>query len=305
VGGAAGSEALERLGVRLTHPDRVLYEEAGVTKRALADYYALVADRMLPHVAGRPLSLVRCPAGSSKQCFYQRHPGAGLPRAVRRIAIPEADGAADSIVIKDLAGLIALVQIGALEIHPWGARADDPERPDRIVFDLDPDPTLGFAAVIDAAVAVRDRLAELGLASFVKTTGGKGLHVMVPITRRRGWDEVSDFAKAVATAMAADDPDTYTATMSKEARVGRVFVDYLRNDRGATAVAAYSTRARKGATVSVPIAWEELGPALDPRAYTVGTMPRRIASLPVDPWADIGRIRQSITAKARKALGLA
>jgi DNA ligase D len=273
-------------GVRLSHPDKVLYPEQGITKQDLADYYLAVAGRMLPHVAQRPLTLVRCPAGSEKKCFYQRHAGSGVPDELGEVKI--AGFAEPYLYIKDTAGLIALVQMGVLEIHPWGARVDRTDRPDRIVFDLDPGEGLDFAAVAAAALEVRARLESLGLAAFAKTTGGKGMHVVVPIARRHTWPAVKAFAKATAAAIAADAPERFLTRIAKAERKGRIFIDYLRNDPTATAVAPYSTRARAGAPVAMPLAWDEVTPKLDPTEFTIAGARRRIARTP-DPWAEIDK----------------
>ncbi len=298
------THTVEIAGVRLTSPDKVLYEEAGFTKRDLAAYYEAVAPWILPHVVGRPLTLLRCPAGRGA-CFFQRHPGRMLPKAVRQVAIAEkGDPDAIGLVIEDLGGLIALIQVGTLEIHPWSARADDPDHPDRIIFDLDPDPRIGFPAVVAAAQELHARLVEIGLAGFPKTTGGKGLHVTVPVRRRHGWAEVKAFARALAERMTDDAPDRYTTNPLKEARTGRIFIDYLRNDRGNTAVAAYSARARAGAPVATPLAWSEVTPALDPTAFTITTVLGRVAELQVDPWAEMAGMRQSISATMRRRVGL-
>lgn len=291
-------------GIVLTHPDRVLYEAQGLTKRDLAEYYVSVADAMLPHLKGRPLSLVRCPVGQGKSCFYQKHPGASAPKALRRVQIREKSGTHEYVVADDVAGLVALVQMGVLEVHPWGSRADDVERPDRIIFDLDPAPDVNWTRVVDAAAALRDRLKELGLESFLKTTGGKGLHVVAPIRPGREWPEVKTFCKAVVTAMERDEPDAYTTNMSKRERDGRIFLDYLRNDRGSTAIAPFSTRARPGAPVATPLFWRELGPKLDPRKYNVLTVPGRLKALKSDPWAEMLETRQQISAKALAAVGM-
>lgn len=293
----AKPESPKRSRVTLTHPDRVLWEEQGLTKQGLADFYTEIAPWILPHVTGRPLSLVRCPSGAEEGCFFAKHPWAGLHDAVRRVDI----GDGDVLVIDDLDGLMALVQAGVLEIHPWGARADDPERPDRLIFDFDPGDGVGWPDVIAAARDVRERLATLKLESFVKTTGGKGLHVVVPLTPKAGWEEAKSFAAGIAAAMTADAPDRYTDTMAKKAREGRIFVDYLRNGRGATAVAPYSTRARPGAPVSVPLAWDELSPALKPNHYTVANLPARLAHLRADPWAAMAGMRQVLPAAPKSA----
>lgn len=284
-------------GVRLSHPDRVLYQEQGITKLGLATYYVEIADWILPHVAHRPLSLFRCPQGQQKDCFFQKHVRPGTPEALGRVEITEKSKTQQYLVVESAAGLVALVQMGVLEIHPWGARSDDVERPDRLVFDLDPGPGVPWPRVIEAAHQVRERLDRLGLACFVKTTGGKGLHVVVPLRRRAAWPEAKAFAKAVAERMAAEMPTQFTTTMAKAARPGKIFLDYLRNDRGATSVAPFSTRAKPGAPVSTPLAWEELRPAIRSDHFTVENLPRRLASLSGDPWEGIADVRQSLTAR--------
>ncbi len=284
--------------VRLTHPDRVLYPQQGLTKRGLAEYYVEVADWMLPHVAGRPLSLVRCPSGQDKDCFYQKHITKGLPDGLREVMIKENEGEEPYPVLDGVEGLLALVQMNVLEIHPWGSRADDVERPDRLIFDLDPDPSVGWPQVIEAGLEMRERLSALKLRSFVKTTGGKGLHVVVPIAPRLEWPEVKAFCEGVATAAVRDSPERYTTNMAKAARPGKIFLDYLRNGRGATAIAAYSPRARPGAPVATPLAWEELSPAIASDHFTVATLPRRLKALARDPWAEMGKLRQSISGKS-------
>jgi bifunctional non-homologous end joining protein LigD len=294
-------DATSLAGVRLTHPDRVLFPGQGVTKAKLAEYYGSIAPWILPHLAGRPLSLVRCPAGQAEGCFYQKHLGRVAPTALGHIEIVERNGPALYSVVNDLAGLIGMVQIGVLEIHPWGSRQDDIERPDRLIFDLDPDPALPWQRVVEAAIAVRDDLAAMGFQSFPKTTGGKGLHVIIPIARRHGWGEAKEFARAFAMAMVDEAPALYTADMSKKERGGKIFIDYLRNDRGATAVAPYSTRARPGAPVATPLSWAELLDGRQPE-LTLSTLPERLARLSADPWADIDEIEQLITPLAKKAL---
>ena len=284
-------------GVRLSSPDKMLYPEQGITKGELADYYEKVADRMLPHAAFRPVTMVRCPAGSETKCFYQRHAGSGVPEQLRAVTIPGFDE--PYLYIADLSGLIAMVQIGVLEIHPWGVRVERPDKADRIVFDLDPAEGLGFAAVIAAAREVRARLRALGLESFVKTTGGKGLHVVVPVEPTSGWNEVKAFARGVSAQMAADAPGKYLTTASKAERTGRIFIDYLRNDPTSTAVAPYSTRARPGAPVATPLRWDELGPKLDPKAFTIRTVPARISRQRADPWEEMPRLRQALPALPR------
>ena len=276
--------------LRLTHPDRVLWPDTGLTKQGLADYYADIAEWILPHVANRPLSLVRCPSGIEGSCFFQKHAWNGMSKAVQHRAI---DGE-DILFIDDLEGLIALVQSGVLEIHAWGSPMQNPETPDRIVMDLDPAEDVPWTALIDAALEVRERLGDAGLESFVKTTGGKGLHVVAPLRPKAGWDEVKSFAQSLAETMAGDSPDRYVATMSKRARAGKIFIDYLRNGRGATAVAPYSTRARSGAPVSTPLAWSELSASMRPDHFTVSNLPTRLAHLKSDPWADLPELDQEL-----------
>jgi bifunctional non-homologous end joining protein LigD len=281
-------------GVRVSHPDKVLYPEQGVTKRALADFYAAIADFMLPHVIHRPLTLLRCPEGRQGECFYQKHLGEAMPAALRAVPIRDKDGTAEYIVIDDIKGLISLVQLGVLEIHPWGSREIDLEKPDIVTFDLDPGPGLGWPEVIEGARFLRSRLEELGLVSFVKTSGGKGLHLVVPVEPRSGWAEAKAFARAVALDAARRRPDRFTAEMAKVKRPGRIFIDYLRNDRGATTVAAYSTRVGAGAPVSTPIRWDELNRTMTPDRYRIDNLPRRLTALKTDPWQDFFQIRQAI-----------
>jgi len=283
-------------GVTLTHPDRVYWEDAGVTKTMLAQYYETVWDRMRPHVTGRVLALLRCPDGVSGQCFYQKHASAGIDTE-HLIEVKEPDGER-SIAIDKVSGLIALAQSGVLEVHVRGSTVEHLEEADRLVFDLDPGPGVEWKTVIAAAREVRDRLADLKLKSFVKTTGGKGLHVVLPI-RRVPWDEAKDFCRGIAEAMAGDTHKLYTATIKKSAREHRICVDYLRNSREATAIAPYSTRGRPGATVSVPLTWEELGTQKAPNLFTVKNLPRRLATQRKDPWAGMDRIKQSLP-KPRK-----
>ncbi|HEX2675559.1 MAG TPA: non-homologous end-joining DNA ligase [Polyangiales bacterium] len=267
----------------LTHPDRVLYPEQGITKADLALYYAQVAGRMLPHLVDRPLMLVRCPEGTGKQCFHQKHPTDATSDAIRRVRIVEKRATREHMTIDDGEGLLALVQLGALEIHTWGSRAKRLEYPDQLTFDLDPDEGLPWQRVTEAAHALHDRLEALGLPSFVKTTGGKGLHVVVPIAPRTRWDVAHAFCQALAEQWVREEPERYVSTVSKAKRRGKILIDYLRNGRGATAVCAYSTRARAGAPVSTPLVWSELD-TIDPKALTIRTLPGRIAAQKEDPW---------------------
>jgi bifunctional non-homologous end joining protein LigD len=281
---AVTSKRAETLPVKLTHPDRVLWPAVGITKQGLAEFYAELWPWISPHIVERPLSLVRCPGGVEETCFFQKHAFAGMSDQVRRSRDPE-DGE-EILTISDLEGLLSLVQASVLELHVWGARLADIEKPDGLTFDLDPAPDVEWAEVVGAAVEVRDRLERAGLASFVKTTGGKGLHVYAPLVPHADWAAAKDFAHKLAAAMAADSPKRYLAKASKEARRGRIFVDYLRNGKGATAVAAYSTRARAEATVSTPLAWDELGPQMRSGRFTVVNLLHRLARVP-DPWKDM------------------
>ena len=298
----AGAAADEFAGVRLSHPDKVLYPDQELTKGDLATYYAQVSDWMLPHVVERPLAIVRCPAGSGKPCFFQKHPGEAVSSHLRQVNVSEGRVPEYHLAIDDVAGLISLVQMGVLEIHVWGSRAARLEKPDRLVFDLDPDPSVAWPQVISAARELRVLLEELGLASFLKTTGGKGLHLVVPVQPRTEWAETKVFCRAVADFMVRAAPDRFIATMSKAARKGKIFIDYLRNGRGATSIAPYSTRAKPGATVSAPITWEELTSSLHSDHFTVENLPGRLSKLKKDPWVDMAKTKQSITAAMLKRL---
>ncbi len=290
-------------GVRISHPDRSVYPEDRVSKRQVAQYYEAVADWMLPHVAGRPLSLVRCPLGLAGESFYQRHLGDGFPSSVRGISPDQEIEGEPYLVIDGLEGIVSLAQMGVLEIHTWGCREDDLERPDQLVFDLDPGPGIEWADVVASARFVGDHLEELGLQSFVKTSGGRGLHVVVPLVRRAGWPQAKSFAHGVAKSIVSAAPRNFVATMSKAFRRQRIFVDYLRNTRGSTAIAPYSTRARPGACVATPLSWSELSASKPPSRYTVKSLPKRLGRLKSDPWAEYRTVRQSITARLLKSIG--
>jgi bifunctional non-homologous end joining protein LigD len=287
-------------GVQLSNPQKLLYPSDGISKLDLARYYQQVAEWMLPHVKNRLLSLVRCPAGSGKACFFQKHPGAS---ELERLRYVDVDGESEAyLAVNDLDGLISLVQLGVLEIHLWGSLADRYEKPDRLVIDLDPDPSVEWTDVVTSAKQIRLLLEELGLESFLKTTGGKGLHVVIPVQRRTSWDDAKAFCRAVADFLVAVEPSKYIAKMSKAARKGKIFVDYLRNDQGATSVAPYSTRNRRGAPVSVPIAWEELNPKLKSDQFNIHNLSKRLSRLKQDPWADIPLVKQSLSAATLKKL---
>ena len=300
------SESHVRFGdVTLTSPGKILYPDIEFTKLDLARYYEGIVQAMLPYVAGRPISLVRCPEGIDGERFFQRHAMKGMSTAIKQISIPGGGSSAPYLYIDDVDGLFSLVQISALEIHDWGVSLKHLDKPDRLVFDLDPDEELDVAVLRAAAQEVRGFLEDLGLTSFIRATGGKGLHVVAPLTPRGGWDEVKTFAKAVADALATARPDRYTANPLKRTRVGKIFVDYLRNQRGSSAICNYSTRAKAGAPVATPLRWDELKKLKGGAPYTVESLPARLRRLKSDPWDGFFSTRQSITAKARKALGLA
>lgn len=291
-------------GVELSHPQRVLYSELGLTKVELARWYESIQEWILAELADRPVSLLRCLEGWHGECFFQKHPGEAIPDQVPRVTIAEKTKTQDHLYVRSASDLVALVQAGAMEFHPWSSRVDKLERPDRMMFDLDPAPEILWSELLGVARGLRDRLEALGLASFVRTTGGKGLHLVVPLTRGADWDEVKTFARAVAQAYARDEPRRLTTNMSKSKRRGRIFIDYLRNSRGATAIASYSVRARQGAPVAVPLRWDELSPRVHSDHYTVNNLQRRLSALRDDPWADFGAARRSLTRRMRRQLGI-
>lgn len=264
--------------VPITHPERVIFPESGQTKGDLASYYAAVASVMLPFLGKRPISLVRCPQGRARKCFFQKHDSGGLGDAVRHVPIREKDGGhEDYLFVDDVRGILQCVQMGTIEFHAWAARADAVEAPDRMIFDLDPDEGLNFADVKRAAQDIRARLADLGLVSFAMLSGGKGVHVIVPLTAGHEWDEHKDFARRFAEALALAEPERFTATMSKAKRRGKIFIDWLRNQRGATAVVPYSARSRSGAPVAAPIAWNELKTIEAANHFAIGDTKRLMA----------------------------
>ena len=301
---APATGAVEVLGVPLSNPGRILFPADKITKRDLAEYYEKVHEWMLPHVAERPLSLVRCPDGIGKPCFFQRHMRHDMPPGVEPVEIGDPDEPA-YVYIRDARGLVGLAQIGALELHAWGATVAAPDGPDRMVLDLDPAEDVPWDMVKGAARAMRERLGQLELDSFLKTTGGKGLHVVVPLTAgRQTWAQVKGFARALAREFTLADPEHFLDVASKHKRRGKIYIDYLRNDPGATSIAPYSPRARAGAPVSAPLRWSELARLSDPQAYDLTSMVARLAKLTSDPWRDISRIRQSLTPVRLRAVGI-
>ncbi|MBX5164273.1 MULTISPECIES: non-homologous end-joining DNA ligase [unclassified Rhizobium] len=273
--------------VVLTHPDRLYWPDEGVTKQALADYYAAVWPFMAPYLVNRPLALLRLPDGiKGHQRFFQKHAWKGMNPHIEEIADPQDMDGEKLLRIVDFNGLVALVQSAVLEIHPWGVTTDHWERPDMITMDLDPGEDIAWSAVISAALDVKARLEAHGLAAFVKTSGGKGLHVVSPLAAKAGWAEVKDFAHSLAESMSADAQEKYLSTATKAKRSGHIYIDYLRNGRGSTAVAAYSTRARLGAPVSMPLDWSDLNEVSGPAAFTLANVPQQLKTRPKDPWGD-------------------
>lgn len=301
---AAKPDKMVVAGVTITHPDKTLWpalgDHAAVSKVDLIRYYEAVAERLLPHILERPVSIIRAPDGIGGERFFQRHALAGHHPGLRSI---EAGDGKPYVAVTDLSGLIAVGQSGGLELHPWGCRPGDPETPDQITFDLDPDEGLAFDAVVAAANLLKPRLEALGLTPFVKTTGGKGLHVVVPIRSdarsRIDWDEAKAFAKAVCEALKADCPDRFITTMAKSARGGKIFLDYLRNGRAATAVAPWSPRARPGAGLALPLSWDQVKPGLDPTAFNLLTAAAQLNA--PDPWVDFRQAEASLKPAMKKA----
>lgn len=278
--------AVEEVDVKLTHPDRVYWPGECVTKQGLADYYAEVWSRIEPFIVNRPLALLRCPTGIEGEHFFQKHVWKGLNKHIMEVRDPKDKKEEPYISIRDFNGLIGLVQAATLEIHPWGSTLKNWELPDTLTMDLDPGEGVAWERVIEAAEETRERLEKLGLTTFVKTSGGKGLHVVAPLKPKADWDALKSLTKAVADQMAADTPNRYVSTISKAKRKGKILIDYLRNQRGMTAVAPYSPRARPGAAVSMPLAWEEVTPAIGPAHFTILNTPTRLAALKTDPWQD-------------------
>jgi bifunctional non-homologous end joining protein LigD len=292
----APSIASEHAPIRLTHPDKILDEESMLTKQQLADYYWAIAPHMLPHIAGRPLSLVRCPEGSGKPCFFQKHANKMLPKGIESVEVPDKKTGKPEpyITLSTPTALADLAQMGVLEVHPWGSKNDDLEHPDRITIDLDPDAAISWTELTASAAEVRKQLKSLGLESFLKLTGGKGLHIVVPLQPQYEWTVVKQFAHAFALAMEKREPKLYLTKMSKAARVGRIFIDYLRNERGATAVAAFSPRARPGANVSLPLTWSDLKLPERP-VFHAANLDEWKSRLKRDPWKDLLLTKQRIT----------
>src|SRR5690606_18279572 len=291
-------------GRRLTSPDNVLWPEAGLTKLDLANYFDAFGRRLLPHVKNRPLSIVRCPEGYQGECFFQKHHNPSTPDSIETVSIREKKGGTkDYLIIRNRAGLIGAAQIGGIELHVWGSREDSLEKPERIVFDLDPDEGLDFEDVKAAASDLRGVLDSVGLKTFALLTGGKGIHVIAPIARTQPWEKVKAFASGLARMLATSAPERYVAQASKAKRKGRIFIDWLRNERGATAIAPYSPRARANAPVATPVSWKELAGFDTSAAFTIQTIGARMKKLRTDPWSGYAAAaRQSLKAAAIEAV---
>jgi len=276
-------------GVPISHPDRVVFPQIGATKLDVAQYYETIGGWILPHVRDRPLTLVRCPTGAGTaaapgECFFMKHSNVWAPAPIRRVRIREKTKLGEYLIGDSVAAVVGLVQMGVLEIHTWNSCFANVERPDRIVIDLDPGERVAWPAVVESARLVRRMLAAVDLESFVKTTGGRGLHVVVPLAPRADWSACLEFARAVADTLAASDPERYTARFTKSGREAQILVDYLRNNRTNTSIAAYSTRAKPTAPVSVPLAWHELSARRPPDRWTMTAVLKRLAALSDDPW---------------------
>jgi bifunctional non-homologous end joining protein LigD len=280
--------------VRITHPERVVFPDTTITKGDVAAYYASIIDWLLPEIAARPLSIIRCPDGAGATCFFQKHHADKLGAHVGSILLKEKTGSDRYLYVDDPRGVLELVQMSTIEFHPWGSRIDEPEKPDRLVFDLDPAPGIGWNDLVAAARDVRARVRAHGLESFPRLTGGKGLHVVVPIRRVALWDEAKAFCERIANEMAAAKPERYLAHASKAAREGRIFIDWLRNARGATSVASFSLRARAGAPVAMPVRWEELARLGGANAFDLASALKRVKAMRWHPWGDFAKTKQAL-----------
>jgi bifunctional non-homologous end joining protein LigD len=298
----SAAQTVRVAGVTISHPRRLIWPAQGIDKAALARYYERVGPWILPHLKCRPLSLIRCPDGAAGHCFFQRHMGPARVEGVKTFVWERSKAGKRYLFVATIPAVIQLVQQGVVELHTWGSLVPRPARPDRLTFDLDPDPALSWSRVAAAARLVRTLVEEVGLRAFLKTTGGKGLHLVVPLERRQEWDDVKSFARGVAEHLARAMPDRFTASAAKRERVGRIFVDYLRNAEAATAVAAYSARARPGAPVSMPIGWDELSEDVRGSRFNVSNVPDLLAKRRSDPWEGYASAAARLTAAMRRAL---
>src|SRR5262249_33215323 len=290
-------------GVKLSNPDKFLFPEAELRKRDLAQYYVSVADWIVPHLKGRPLSLVRCPDGWNAECFYQKHANTAVHEAVSRVKVPEGGGSATYFSADSLTAVVGLLQWGVIELHPWGSRVPKLDRPDRLIFDFDPGEGVEWKQIAEGVGLLRTLLDDLGLPGFLKTTGGKGLHVVVPIKATIDWEQAKDFTRSIAEFFARTFPDRFTAAAAKAQRSGKIYIDYLRNAEGATAIAPYAIRARSNAPVSTPIAWDELDQDIRFDYFNVKNVPARLQLQKSDPWALFAKSGRTITKAMWKRLG--
>jgi len=294
----------ELAAIHLTNPEREMFSGSGVTKLDIALYYARVGDWLLPELLRRPVTVIRCPTGDAKDLFYQRHAFQGIPDGVETIDLADEEGRAAFITVTEPKGFLGLTQFGAVEFHLWGCRIDDPEHPDRLIIDLDPDTDLPWVRVCDAAEMLRDRLEQMSFDVFLRTTGGKGLHLVMALAPEHDWPTVKGFAEAFAKAAAADSPKLFTAVSSKERRRDRIYIDYLRNGRGASAVASYSLRARDNFPVATPIAWAELRSLSNGVTFNRHNLFKRLETLAADPWDGLGSSSSRITPQMRRSVGM-
>ena len=280
--------------ILVSHPERVVYKKDAITKQDVAEYYASVAQWMLPEIARRPISLLRCPDGAGKSCFFQKHYAESLGDSVYSVELMQKSGEKQFVYINDENGLLQLVQMNVLEFHPWGTKIDFAEECDRLVFDLDPGDGVAWTSIKKAAREIRQYLQQTGLESYVRLSGGKGLHIVVPLSPASGWEDAKSFCKLFAETMQSYAPEKYIATMSKSERHGKIFIDWLRNTYCATSVASWSLRAREHATVAVPIRWDELAKVTSPATYTLSKAIRHARKLQSDPWEGIDSLQQSL-----------
>ena len=290
-------------GVSISHPERVVYPAIGITKLDVAKYYESIGDWIVPHVEGRPLTLVLCPGGMSAQCVFLKHSKVWGPKVIRRVLIQEKTKVGEYMIADSVAAVVALAQMGVLEIHTWNTTDKRIEKPNRIVIDLDPGENVKWTQVISAARLVRKVLAATELESFVKTTGGRGLHVVAPITPTCDWSRCLEFSRSLSYMIEKSDPETFTTQFAKAGRESKILIDYMRNNRTNTSVCAYSTRAKENASVSVPLKWNDLKHSLDPLSFTIKTVPPRMSKLRADPWKDYWTTRQRLTDSMVKAIG--
>jgi len=299
-GRAASADTTGEDAVKISHPERVMFPDAGITKADVADYYRAVMPWFLPGVIHRPLSVLRCPDGIDGERFFQKHAGRGWGSHVLGIALQEGERAADTLYVADAAGVLELVQMNVVEFHPWGATTTDPEHADRVVFDLDPDDAVSWQRTVGAARDLRALLESIGLKCWLRTTGGKGLHVVAPLSPAAPWQQAKDFAHTVAALMAQAQPETFVAVAAKAKRSNRIFIDWLRNARGATSIASYSLRARPGAKVAMPLAWTELAALKSGDAFDLTKTLARLRRKRIDPWAGMASAGQSLDKLQRR-----